>query len=96
MTDIRLDLRSVVCAALVGGAEGREPAIPPAGLRDVVGLERSSLSRDASSPSRAKQQSKTLVDSGLSTCPHFFQLVCICLCFFCLPYLRARHPFMKV
>lgn len=62
------------------------------GGRAAVGVGRlSSPSRDASSPSKANQWSKSLVASGLSTCPYFFQLVVFtCLCFFCLPYLRER------
>lgn len=88
---------SVCCSscllAWMEGAEGERAM----GLRAVVGLGRwSSLSRDASSPSRANQWSKTLVASGLNTCPYFFQLLCICLCFFCLLYWRALHPSMKI
>jgi len=74
--------------------EEREAAM---GLMAVVELGMSSsLSRDDSSPNRAKQRSKALVASGLSTRPYFFQLICLCLCFFCLLSLRVLHPFMKI
>lgn len=84
-------------AGMDGGCRGEGAGSPSHGAGAAVGLGRSSsLSRDASSPSRGSQWSKTLVASGLSTCPYFFQLVNICLRFFCLLYLRALHPFMKI
>lgn len=78
MVSIWIDLESLVCAPAPDGmmecAEGQEAV----GLRTVMGgLGRSSLSVNIFSLSRANQWSKPLMASGLSTCPYFFQLVCV-------------------
>lgn len=73
------------------GAEGEAAR----GLRAAVGLGRSSSpSRDASSPSRANQWSKSLVASGLSTCPYFFSTCCFhVFMFLLLALLESAAPF---
>lgn len=90
-----MDLESLVCApapdGMMEGAEEEEAT----GLRTVMGgLGTSSLSVNIFFPSRANQWSKPLMASGLSTCPYFFQLVCMCMFMFLLLALHeSTSPF---